>query len=98
MYFNVEKTEEVIFSAKQVPPHHQPLNQGSDEIGRKSEHKHLGMILDSKLDLKGHTHEAIPKARQGIRMIRFLYKYVPVMHLTSSMNSMLGPFLIMTIL
>ena len=77
MQLNSEKTEEVIFSAKRVKPQHSPLNLGSYVIVGKSEHKHLGMILDSKLDLKSHIREAILKARKGIGLIRFLFKYVP---------------------
>ena len=42
----------------------------------KAEHKHLGMILDSKLDCQSHTKEAIVKARRGIGMTRYLSKYV----------------------
>ena len=34
-----------------------------------NEHKHLGLILDSKLDFKSHIRQAILKARQGIGMI-----------------------------
>ena len=42
----------------------------------KTEHKHLGMILDSKLSFQSHVREAIIKARKGIGIIRFLSKYV----------------------
>ena len=45
MKFNTEKTEEVIFSAKWVELFHPPLSFGNDDVVRKSEHKHLGMIL-----------------------------------------------------
>ena len=76
MKFNTEKTEEVIFSAKRVKPEHPPLSFGNDDVVRKSEHKHLGMILDSKLDFESHITEAIQKARRGIGMIRYLSKYV----------------------
>ena len=34
------------------------------------------MILDSKLDFRSHTKEAIVRARRGIGMIRYLFKYV----------------------
>ena len=47
-----------------------------DEVARKDEHKHLGLILDSKLDFKSHIRQAILKARRGIGMIKFLSKYV----------------------
>ena len=76
MQFNAQKTEEVIFSTKKVKPQHPPLSLGSEEIVRKTEHKHLGMILDEKLDFKSHIREAIIKARKGIGMIKFLAKYV----------------------
>ena len=42
----------------------------------KTEHKHLGMILDSKLTFLSYIKEAIVKARRGIGIIRFLSKYV----------------------
>ena len=42
-----------------------------------NENKHLGMILDSKLDFSAHVKEAIVKARRGIGMIRrYMAKYV----------------------
>ena len=34
------------------------------------------MILDSKLSFQSHVREAIIKARKGIGIIRFLFKYV----------------------
>ena len=46
------------------------------EIVVKAEHKHLGMILDSKLSLQSHVRKAIIKARKSIGIIRFLSKYV----------------------
>ena len=52
------------------------MSFGDDDVVRKSEHKHLGMILDSKLDFQSHVKEAIQKARRGIGMIRYLSKYV----------------------
>ena len=76
MEFNASKTEEVIFSAKRIKPHHPNLFLGDTEVERKSEHKHLGLILDSKLDFKSHIREAIMKARRGMGIIRYLSRYV----------------------
>ena len=76
MQFNAEKTEEVIFSTKRARIVHPPLTLGNDEIKRESEHKHLGMILDSKLNFQNHIRVAILKARRGIGLIRYLSKYV----------------------
>ena len=64
--FNADKTEEVIFSWKHAKPYHPILQLGSGEIKTRSEHKHLGIILDNKLHFKSHIREAILKARRGI--------------------------------
>ena len=70
MHFNADKTKEVIFSCKRFKPNHPPLLLGNDQVAQKMEHKHLGVILDSKLDFQSHTRQAILKARRGIAMIR----------------------------
>ena len=76
MEFNATKTEEVIFSAKRIKPHHPNLFLGDTEVERKSEHKHVGLILDPKLNFQSHVREAIMKARRGIGIIRYLSRYV----------------------
>ena len=59
MKFNTAKTEEVIFPVKWVKPFHPPFSFDNDGVVRKSKHKHLGMILDSRLDFQSHIKEAI---------------------------------------
>ena len=54
------------------PPTH--LFNGS-EVAIKLEHKHLGMIIDSKPNFHSHIREAIIKARRDIGIIHFLSKY-----------------------
>ena len=76
MQFNADKIEEVIFSTKRTRVVHPPLTLGNDEIKLKNEHKHLGMILDSKLNFQNHIRAAILKARRGISLIRYLSKYI----------------------
>ena len=63
-------------SLEKSKPHQPILQLGSDEIEAHSEHKHFGMILDSKLDFKSHIREAILKARRGIALLKYLSKYV----------------------
>ena len=41
------------------------------------EHKHLGIVLDSKLSFSSHIKTAISKARKSIGMLRFLSRYLP---------------------
>ena len=76
MQFNADKTEEVIFSTKRDRPLHDPLTLGTDDIDRKMEHKHIGIVLDSKLSFQSHIREAILKARRGIGIIKYISKYV----------------------
>ena len=76
MQFNNDKMEEVIFSVKRSKIEHPTLNLGLDHVTRKDEHKHLGLVLDSKLDFISHIRQAILKARRGIGMIKYLSKYV----------------------
>ena len=54
MKFNADKTEEVIFSSKRPKLAHLRLFLGGNEVTVKAEHKHLGMILDSKLDFQSY--------------------------------------------
>ena len=41
------------------------------------EHKHLGIVLDSKLSFSPHIKAAISKARTSIGILRFLSRYLP---------------------
>ena len=76
MEFNADKTEEVIFSAKKHQPFHPSIELGNQIINRKNEHKHLGVILDSKLNFQSQVREAVIKARRGIGLIKYLSKYI----------------------
>ena len=79
MQFNPDKNKQavqVIFSQKKETLAHPPVFFNGYEIVLKAEHKHLGMILDSKLSFQSHVREAIINVRKGIRIIRFLSKYV----------------------
>ena len=40
------------------------------------EHKHLGIVLDSKLSFYAHIKPAISKTRKGIGMLKFLSRYL----------------------
>ena len=73
--FNTEKLEELICSANQAKPQNPPLQLGSNAFARKTEHRHLGVILDEKLSFKSHIREAVINARWEIGMKKFLSKY-----------------------
>ena len=66
MHVSANKTEEVIFANKKYVSMHVPLQQGNVDIDRKMEHKHIGMVLDSKPNFQSHVRDVILKARRGI--------------------------------
>ena len=81
MSFNPDPTkpaEEVIFSHKRQSPNHPPLFFNNTEVKQVNDHKHLGLILDSKLTFASHINEKLSKARKGVGVIKYLSSYVPV--------------------
>ena len=56
-------------------------------------HKHLGMILDSKLNFKNHLSEKISKANKGIGIIRRLYNFLPRASLVNIYRAFVRPHL-----
>ncbi len=79
MQFNPDITKqaiEVIFSWKKVKPDHATLSFNDIPVARKTFTKHLGVILDDKLNFRMHMSEAIIKAKKGLNVLKFLSKYV----------------------
>ena len=68
------KVRKLYFRAKK--PVHLALKMVGDAISPKSEHKHLELILDSKLNLKSHVRGANLKAQREIAFLKCLSKYV----------------------
>ena len=79
MQFNPDVTKQaiqVIFFQKRDKPIHPPIYFNESEVSSKQEQKHLGMILDSRLNFQGHAREKIVSARRGIGVIRYMSRYV----------------------
>ena len=75
MSFNPDKqAAEVIFSHKLKPPTHPAISFNNCQVASVLYHKHVGMILDSKLNFDLHLTEKITKANKVIGLIRRLYK------------------------
>ena len=58
MSFNPDpnkQAQEVIFSRKLNKPDHPSLNFNNTVVIQSTTHKHLGMILDTKLDFQEHV-------------------------------------------
>ena len=73
--FNPDKNKqavEVLFSHKIKKPVHPPIFFNNAEVVRVNEHKHLGLILDSKLSFSQHVNEKIKIARKSLGVIKYL--------------------------
>ena len=80
MSFNPDPTKqavEVTFSKKKISVDHPPIFFSDVTVMKVDEHKHLGVVLDSRLTFSSHIQSAINKARRGIGMLRFLSNYLP---------------------
>ena len=80
MSFNPDPTkpaEEVLFSCKQSSPPHPPVYFNNIEVKRVNEHKHLGLVLDSKLTFVKHVNDKVAIARKWIGVIKHLSPYLP---------------------
>ena len=79
--FNPDQTkqaEEMIFSQKRNNVFHPPIYFNNIEVKRVEDHKHLGLVLDSKLSFTKHINEKIATARKGIGIIKHLAPYLPL--------------------
>ena len=80
MSFNPDPSKqavEITFSTKRDKFNHPILFFNNSQVMRVDEHKHLGLILDSKLSFSSHIHAAISKSRKAIGMLRLLSMYLP---------------------
>ena len=80
MSFNPDlqkQTVEIIFSRKRTKIDHPGILFNKTPVKKVDEHKHLGLVLDSKLSFSAHIKTAITKSRRGIGLLRCLSKYLP---------------------
>ena len=61
-----KQAEEVIFSRKLNKPYHPSLNLDNRVVIQSTNHKHLGMILDTKPDFQEHLKDKISKISKTI--------------------------------
>ena len=79
MSFNPDPTKQAVemtFSKKKISVDHPPIFFNDVTVMKVDEHKHLGVVLDSRLTFSSHIQSAINKARRGIGMLRFLSNYL----------------------
>ena len=64
-------------SKKKIGIHHPVIRFNNIPVTKVEEHKHLGVVLDSKLSFSAHIKAAISKTRKGIGLLRHLTMYLP---------------------
>ena len=93
MEFNPDTSkpaEEVLFTNRNSNAYN-PITFEHIAIKSVNEHKHLGLILDSKLSFDKHIDEKISIANRGIGMIRRLCHYLPRKPLVQMYKSFIRP-------
>ena len=80
MLFNLDSTkpaQEVLFSRKKKIHFHPTTSLNNVQVERVSYQKHLGSLLDEKLNFKQHIDSAISKVNKGISIIKKLRHDLP---------------------
>ena len=81
MSFNPDPTKQavqVVFTRKSKKIDHPKIYFNDIEVKTVNDHKHLGLILDSKLSFISHMNEKISKARKGPGTIKSLSRFLSV--------------------
>ena len=84
---------EVLFSQKQINRLHPPLFFNGIQVKSQDKHKHLGLLLDTKLSFFDHISEKINKSYKIIGTLRFLSKYLSLHSLDQIYKMMVRPHL-----
>ena len=72
MSFNPDPSKQAVqmtFSRKRMKTNHPNNYFNESEVQTVNEHKHLGLILDSKLTFASHINEKITKAKKGLVLL-----------------------------
>ena len=96
MHFNPDpnkQANEVIFSKKSKVHSHPPLTFNNNDVKQCRHQKHLGIILDSKLDFNIHVDNKIKKRYRMIGVIKRLSVNVPRKVLLTIYKSFIRPHL-----
>ena len=80
MCFNPDPSKQAVqqvFSRKRKKIDHPILYFNNLEAKSVNEHKHLGLIMDTKLTFASHINDKLSKARKGIGILKSLNQYLP---------------------
>ena len=96
MFFNPNPSrsgQEVSFQEKDQIQNHPTISLNNVQVERSSDEKHLGIILDEKLNFKQHIDSAISKVNKGISVIKKLRHFLPRNLLVTIYKAFLRPLL-----
>ena len=96
MSFNpdpAKQAQEVIFSRKLSKPCHPIIEFNSLPVQNASSQKHLGLILDEKLNFDSHLKEKCNKFNKGVGIIKKLQHTLPRQALLTIYKSFVRPHL-----
>ena len=96
MLFNPDPkkpAQEVLFSRKKQIQIHPTVSLNNIEVERAPYQKHLGIILDEKLNFKQHIDSAISKINKGIAVIKKLRYSLPRRSLITIYKAFLRPLI-----
>ena len=96
MHFNPDpnkQANEVIFSQKSKVHSHPTLTFNNNDVKQCPHQKHLGIILDSKLDFNIHVDNKLKKCYRMIGIIKRLSVSVPRKALLTIYKSFIRPHL-----
>ena len=88
-----EQAQEVIFSRKINKIDHPPLYFNQNLVKSSSNHKHLGMVLDTRLDFNLHLKNVQNKVNKTIGLLRKLQNTLPRTSLITIFKSFIRPLL-----
>ena len=81
------------FLKKILKPYPPSLNFNQIQVKRMSTQKHLGLILDEKLNFKDHLRVTLDKANRGIGILQKLRHYIPRQSLVTLYKSFIRSYL-----
>ena len=96
MLFNPDPkkpAQEVLFSRKNQIQNHPTISLNNVQVERTTYQKHLGVILDEKLNFTEHVDSTISKVNKGISLIKKLSHSLPRKSLVTIYKVFLRPFI-----
>ena len=88
-----KQAQEVIFSRELDKLNHPSLNFNNPVVIQSTNHKHLGMSLDTKLDFQEHLKNKLSKISKTIGLLRKLQKILTRAPLLTIYKSFIRPHL-----